>query len=934
MDMCNVSLTPSNVTGLYSAKDKLTSFFHLNAQSARNKHDELYTLFTCFGFSYDVIMLTETWYQDEYDILSLPGYRTYYLNRPVKQGGGVLLMMKDLFDGDVYQHYTRSDPDFEILTVISSKNVFAVLYRPPTGCTSTFFEFLDEFFSWANDNAYNIILGGDLNINMLHESVTQREFVTLLESNGCSNLIAAPTRIQNGSATLLDLFITNLNPHNTTSGVIGAQISDHLPIFLFTESTDKHKRFKNREPVTIQDVNPLTLEEFQKELLQTDWGAVYEQSDPDEAYSVFLTLFKSCYNKCFKNKQVHSKKSRKPWITKSMLKLIKQKDALYRKFLQTRELDDLLTFKRFRNKVTAVLRQAKKHYLHNVFNIEVVKRTDILWKRLNILLGRTSMSQNHVPEITVDGVLRSGTSLANSFNSFFTSIADSLHDSRSLNYLRGTNCDSAFLKPTSADEIQNTFLMFRNSRSRDCDGIQIGPVKYVIHIVAPLLEYIYNLCFARGKFPHAMQLAVVSVIFKGGDNKEMSNYRPICILPVFSKGIEKLITDRMTAFCDKHNILTNSQFGFRKGRSTELALLSQKELILKAIENKLLVLAIFVDFSKAFNSINHQTLIKKLEYYGFRGIFLDLLKTYLEFRRQKVVINTYTSTTMEINSGIPQGSILGPLLFNLYINDITTIDDSVKFIVYADDSSLFFTSSNTNELVSRCNHVLSKLHEWSTLNSLTINSTKTKAMLFQAKNKNAILSDDLIIGTSKIELVSCTKSLGVIFDTHLTWNNHIEFISKKVAKAVGVLTRLRFFLPPAVKVLIYNSLFLSHINYCHLVWGTTSASNVTKLLLLQKKAVRAIANAPRLAHTEPLFSSLHITPMNSVYNGLLFKRYLGSKKQSHNILLEISNLTKNTNDYNTRHNETWYIPKMRTNYGSQSLSYRLPSLLNSLDNVM
>lgn len=923
-------VSPSYVKQCCSTTRHGLSFFHLNAQSCCAKDDALHALFASFDFCFDIIMLTETWYQSDRDVLEISGYSSYFLNRRSRRGGGVLVLAKNFLKCDMVADFTQMSDDFEALTVTCDRNVFAVVYRPPRGNTSAFFSFLDALLGWVNNSGYNVFIGGDVNIDMLNSSPANRELSNLLKTNSCVNTIISPTRIQRSSATLLDVFITNINHDNLHSGVIGADISDHLPIFLIYDKNISDGSSKKASAVTFQDVNPRTLEQFHNKLLQIDWEDVFCLNDPDTAYETFLSIFKKVYTSTFLQKASTTKKSRKPWVTTAALKLIKQKNFLYRRFLKTRDLSDLSAFKAFRNKANKFLKQAKTNYLHDLFNAEVMKRSDIVWRRLNTVLGR-GQRRERFQELTINGNAVSGEALANSFNNFFVSLNIATHDPQCMQYIRQRNSQSAFLTPTSREEIHSTFRSFSNSKSCDADNLQIRPIKYVIDIVSPVLEHVFNLVLAHGRFPKRMQTAKVTVIHKGGDRDDLSNYRPISILPIFSKCLEKIINERMSNFCEKHDILIPNQFGFRKGYSTESALLKQKELILQGIEQKLFTLGIFVDFSKAFDRINHRTLLKKLEAYGFRGIFLTLIESYLKYRQQQVIINDKTSSLKHISCGVPQGSILGPLLFNIYINDIINIDDIPKYIIYADDTSLFFTSKDTTHLIGLANSVLDKLSTWSKVNALAINTSKTKAVLFRAKNRIINVTDSLRIGNSSIEIVSTVKSLGVTFHEHMTWNDHVEKVTNKVSHVVGILRRLRTFLPTKIKLMLYNALFLSQISYCHLIWGNTTISNINKLLLLQKKAVRAISNAPLNAHTEPLFTKLGILKVGYIYNHILLKRYHAGQKKKANFIAQLSNLTPNNSSYHTRHKEHWKIPRARTNYGVQMLAHALPSLLNSLD---
>lgn len=250
---------------------------------------------------------------------------------------------------------------------------------------------------------------------------------------------------------------------------------------------------------------------------------------------------------------------------------------------------------------------------------------------------------------------------------------------------------------------------------------------------------------------------------------------------------------------------------------------------------------------------------------------------------QKVVINRHTSDLKPLIAGVPQGSILGPLLFCIYINDLVSIDQDAKFVIYADDTTILVTAKDAEDVIIKANKVLSKLSSWSTANSLKINVNKTKAVLFRPRNRNINIRTSLHLNNSILPIVPSFKCLGVIFEQHLSWNTHVEMVVGKLSQVTGVLCKLRFFLPESIKLLLYKSLFLSYINYCHLVWGTTTLTNTNTLYRMQKKAVRCILNVPYLTPTSPLFEKLNLVPMPNVYENILIRSYKNSikKKQRH-----------------------------------------------------
>lgn len=367
-----------------------------------------------------------------------------------------------------------------------------------------------------------------------------------------------------------------------------------------------------------------------------------------------------------------------------------------------------------------------------------------------------------------------------------------------------------------------------------------------------------------------------------------------------------------------------------KGRSTETALLAQKEIILKSFEDKKLCIGIFVDFSKAFDRLCHYTLIEKLEMYGIRGIPLSLLKSYLKCRSQCVKINNYFSSLQPITTGVPQGSILGPLLFNLYINDIVKISDKPKYIIYADDTSIFFTGNDMGALTTLINTTLESLNAWSEQNSLVINASKTKAVIFHSRMQITSPGDALRLGSATIEIVETVKTLGVFFNCRMSWEPQISKLITNISKCVGILARLRSLLPVSVKITLYNSLFLSHVSYCFLVWGSTTATNINRLYKLQKKAIRHIANVDYYAHTGELFKRFNIIPIHQLYEYYLAIRYKKSLLNSNRAFLDIFQLEPYIIPYPTRHQQHWIIPFCRTHLGRQMLRFTVPVLLNKL----
>lgn len=908
-----------NVCG--SQNPQSFSVFHLNARSAVAKTADLELLFTQLGFDFDTVMLTETWYTEHNNVFKLPLYDSHFINRTNSRGGGVLLMVKKHFQSEVLHEFSFVHPDYEVLSLVIERKVVAVIYRPPSGNLKSFFSFLDFFLSFISENKYDVILGGDFNINFLVDNPTKIEFENLLNSFAVQNVISNPTRVTLQSESLIDLFITNTHMPVLNAGVINTDISDHRATFMCIPKS----KFPNRKVTTklFRDISTKKLNTFKEEVNSHDWSDVLNETAAERAYALFLTAFLRIYNKCFPYKHAEKRKNiRKPWITPELLKKIRKKDKLYKKFEKTRDPDIFKAFKVFRNKLTTEIRRARDQYFCDKFSS--MNKSDELWRKLNALLGRSSGS-SPITTIQNGGKELTGIDLANAFNSHFTDITSNFVDSNTLNT---RNEKSMFLTPISESEVISVFMGLNNSKSADADDIVIKPVKYVIEDIAGCLTQIYNLCLSQGLFPKQMQLAKVSVLHKKGSKNEFTNFRPVSILPVFSKGFEKMILSRITNFSEQCNILHDAQYGFRKHRSTEMALLEQKEFVLESLENKEVALGVYVDFTKAFDYLNHSILLKKLEMYGFRGTVLSLLTSYLNDRNQYVYLNGYSSHVLPISAGVPQGSILGPFLFNLYLNDIISIDPTVKFVIYADDVTLLFTAASADEVITRANKTLEKLDIWAQLNKLKINVSKTKAVLYRAKNKIISIDRDIKLNNSKIEIVNTFKILGVYFTENMTWDNHVSHVISKLSCIVGVTYANRYTLPPKVKLLLYNALFHSHINYCQLVWGNTTKGNLQKILTLQKKMLRNIENVPRSHPSHLLFSKYCIMKIDSLYSHGLCSRYRIEIKNNTHCLLRLASLCKRTLAYEYRSTQPWLVKTCRTDYGRQMINRLLPHLLN------
>ena len=344
-----------------------------------------------------------------------------------------------------------------------------------------------------------------------------------------------------------------------------------------------------------------------------------------------------------------------------------------------------------------------------------------------------------------------------------------------------------------------------------------------------------------------------------------SNYRPVSVLPTFSKILERLIYNRLLKFVTKYNILYSYQFGFRINHSPSLALLLLVDKISNALEEGEFVLGLFLDFSKAFDTVNHHILFAKLEFYGIRGTALELFKSYLSNRVQYVEYNNVQSSKQSIKCGVPQGSILGPLLFLLYINDLSSVSSKLFSLLFADDSNMFITGKDPNELIKTMNTEIGFVIDWLKVNKLSLNLKKTHFIIFRRQRAKINVFEELKIENVKIEMKDCTKFLGVMIDYCLSFKEHVKLIRGKVARGLGVMYKCRRLINQNALLTLYNSFIYPYFNYCISVWGNTFESYLRPLIILQKRAVRLINGAKKFSNTDPLFKKCKILKLHQIY---------------------------------------------------------------------
>ena len=928
----------------YSGAD--FSLLHLNIRSLSRNLNSLTDLLSCLDIKFSVIGISETWLSESPHSTDINGFKFLHKHRLNRVGGGVGLYVSNDLEFKLREDLSISNVDiveslFIEVTRPREKNVVVgIVYRPPNQRVDDFVSSNNELLDKISRENKICFLMGDFNVNLMnyqHHQLTG-QFLDGMYSNMFFPLITRPSRITSHTATLIDNIFVNNFFERSRSGLIFTDISDHLPVFSIHSDTVLVNRCR-QNPVFIRDKNPDNIPSFIGKLESVDWSSLKDFDEPNTSYNRFLELYSGIYNGCFPLKRVTRKQRRfkKPWLTKALLKSIKRKNDLYKKYLRVPSMVNASLYKTYKNKLNHTLRLAKRLYYEKKLQ-DVKSNTHATWKILNEVVNRKKSKPQVNTVFRSDNLeISDPIEVANRFSSYFSSIGPNL--ARKIqpppcshkDFLSGAFRESIFFNPTTKDEIITIAQSFASGKAAGYDSIPMSIIKESIQIISEPLAHIINLSIAHGIVPDQMKIARVVPLFKAEDPSLFTNYRPVSILPSLSKFLERIIYNRILDYLTNLHILCDNQFGFRKNHSTTLALIDLHDKISSALDNSELAVGVFLDLSKAFDTVDHSILFDKLEHYGIRGLSLKWVKSYFSNRLQFVEYNGHVSSRNNISCGVPQGSILGPLFFLLYINDINNASKLLQLILFADDTNVFLSHKDADCLANILNIELNKLSIWFRANKLSLNLKKTKFMVFKPSQKRKSHDIQLLINDYKLDQVKETIFLGVILDENLNWKSEISHVANKVSKSIGIIRKSNFYLSTKSLRTLYFSLVYPYFFNCNLVWASTYKSNLLRLEILQKRVVRTIAKTDPYAHTDPIFRNLGILKFQDMH--LLQLGLFMYSHQNRTLPLKFDckfTLQKEIHSYHTRNSHLYRLPLCRTNIKQFSVFYQGPKFYNSL----
>lgn len=754
------------------------------------------------------------------------------------------------------------------ITCENTKLIILSVYRSPSGDLQSFFDKLDDILiRLCNYRNAKIILTGDLNIDSTPENNKFNSLSDILGCYGLRNHIDGYTRIRDTSASSIDYVCSNFNTEEVLKCEISHNaLSDHSA--QIAEFIIRHTNINT--PEYRRSFSQNNINSFIYNISKENWHHVYNSVSVETGFSLFIETLKYYIDISFPLRLSYSNtnNSGKRWITKG-IRISSEKIKILSYDLKINfSPQKEFYFKKYKQIYKKVIAEAKK--LSNVnFYKNSQNKSKAAWQIINNNVHNKTKTKKKIQNIIKDNIIISEPcKIADHFNDYFINIPEKLRNELSDNIIPkelpyNLHYHTLFLDPINEMELGNIIKELKNSYSAGIDGITTNILKLSIeHNISPLVCLI-NRMFEEAVFPDVLKIAKIIPVFKKGNQEEIENYRPISLLSIISKIVERSIFNRIIRFLVKHKILHNSQHGFMRGKSTATAIYRFLDTLYENVDNNLKTVGIFMDLSKAFDLVDHKLLLSKLNAYGLRGKINELLESYLTNRYQFVEINGHYSDRKPVLTGVPQGSVLGPLLFILFMNDLPKIAQEQSLTMFADDTTYICSKESKLELLIEVEGVMEKFINWFSANKLFLNVNKTVFMHFTPRQK--VYTESLLIRNNRksITQMDTVKLLGIHIENNLGWKEHIDSICSKLTSTCYAIYRLRNITSTHVQITYYYAYFYSRITYGIAFWGRSH--HCVRIFRLQKKCLRTIANVPHRTHCRNIFKAYKILPLPCIY---------------------------------------------------------------------
>ena len=830
----------------------------LNIQHLLPKFDEIHNHLSCPSTT-DIFGLCETFLNNDVldSVIKICNYTLERKDREHKKGGGVLVYIHERIP------YTRrfdlEHPDIESICIEIKYNttkplILNFVYRPPDAKLSwiSLFESIIETMDCSNADMLHI---GDFNIQYYPDN-TKKQFSNASWSNmvleyGLSQLITKPTRISDKCQSIIDHIYTNRTDIVNGISVPDYCISDHQPICCTLSLNGVKLKHNKHKSIIYRSFKNFNLASFQSDLSISPISSIETCYDPNDSLHCLYNIINDTLSKHAPFKEKRIKKEVQPeWFDNEV------KTAIYTRNIlkQNRQFTE---FKIQRNKIYAMIRKKKRDFYNQA--IKQNKSPSFLWKTLkSVAKDDKSTGTSNIPQSLTYRCecIQGDDNILNAFNDHFVNISNIVQRkkfnpnnfSKLENYLNDRIRNDVFtIKPITVSEVKQIIVQLNSNKSTGLDGIGANILKYCSDYIIQPITFIINQSIDQGVFPDSLKAAYISPIYKGGDKCNPNNYRPISILSTITKIFECHIAKQLQTYFKKTNIIHETQSGFRQNHSCQTALINLVNSWLKDIDNGKMIGVVFLDLQKAFDLVDHDILLHKLKLYHFSPKTLSLFASYLSDRLQLVKNGLKTSDMLQVRSGVPQGSVLGPLLFILYINDISMVTKDCNLDLYADDSTLYYSDNDLSKIQTTLQNNICALISWCNDNNMCLNPSKTKCMLISTPHKHKQLlkgktTFNLYIDKTLIDTVTEQKVLGVHIENTLSWKSHLAKITSKINTGTALLKRISYYLTTEMQTLFYNAYILPVMDYCSIVWGHDNSCK-KRMLRLQTRIAKIITKS-------------------------------------------------------------------------------------------
>lgn len=827
-----------------------------------------------------IIILTEHGLTEEkLKNTRLPGYTLKAnFSRQIHKLGGVAIYVVESMDSstkplDVTIYSKEETCEIAMVKVALKKEQLYVMgiYRPPKSKLDESLDILSRMIDETKIENHRIIIMGDINVDILQPNKNSRYLNETLASYNIERLPIPATRITPNSTSSIDCICTNLDNEMLRAQVIHAGISDHSAQLctLLTHTKKPDSSSSIRRHFNEENMNVL------KSILQREnWKNVYDAQTVNNAYNNYITTITAAMDTACPQKKTRHKGRPKPKNFLQDKEATKLKDAYLeslRRYEQRgteqNKMETAKTKKKYDLRLKMLKRQASADHINNAGN-----KSKALWQVINQERAQTNTAPNQI-KLKINGKeIEDPHKVAEHMNQFFTNIARRLLDQQQQpepQPTAATQTDHELLQLdyTHEEEVRGIIKALKPKTSAGVDNISAKLLKHCSKALTAPLTHIINKSLESGEFPSALKLAKTYPKYKSGCPMEASNYRPISLISTFSKVIERIALKRVLDYCNHHSLLTDKQHGFIQGKSTTTAIIKLAEFVIDHLEKGKLVTSIMLDFSKAFDCLGHDLIIHKLETLGIKGTAGLWFKSYLEGRSQVVELKHSTNgVTQEIRSnplpltrGVPQGSVLGPVLFILFTNDLPHyLDEYCTTLMFADDTTLLLATDSADRMAINSYTALNMAYQFCHQNDLVVNKNKTCQLAFGRRGNE-------VPTLPEVATEDQTKFLGVIVDKNNTWNQHVDALAGKLNTSLYVIKRIKHISNLTTARTAYHALFESHLRYGLVIWGSTTAENLLRVLRIQKRAIRILAEIGPRDSCKGEFKNLKIMTSVALY---------------------------------------------------------------------